>query len=112
MPLTIQEVMQHMPERLIPEQAQGVTANIQFDFSLDGGGCYAVSIHDGRCEVHEGRIDQPDATLLTSQATYIAIAEGRTNAMNAFMTGQLRVSGNLPLMLKMQTMFDPTRPNS
>ena len=52
-------------------------------------------------------LDEPDATMTTTQDTYVAIAEGRTNAMTAFMMGKLRVSGNLPLMMRFQQIFGP-----
>lgn len=107
---TIEELMlTRLPAAFAPEQAQGLTATIQFDFSLDGGGEYVVEIHDGRCEARAGRAAQPDATLLTSQETYLAVAEGRTNAMTAFMTGKLRVSGNLPLLMRFQQLFPTLR---
>jgi putative sterol carrier protein len=106
MPPTIQTLMlERMPQGFSPELAEGVTANVQFDFSVDDGGLYVVSIADGKCSVREGTIDQPDATMLTSQETYLAVAEGRLNAMTAFMTGKLRVSGNLPLLMQFQQMF-------
>lgn len=108
----IQELMlQRLPQSFMPEQAGGVTANIQFDFGLDGGGQYVVAIADGQCAVREGAIDQADATLVTSQATYLDIAEGRANAMTAFMSGKLKVSGDLPLLMKFQQMF-ALRPKS
>lgn len=107
---TIDELMmKRLPAAFAPEQAQGLAATIQFDFSLDGGGQYVVTIRDGRCEVNAGRVEQPDATLLTSQETYLAVAEGRTNAMTAFMMGKLRVSGNLPLLMRFQQMFPTLR---
>jgi putative sterol carrier protein len=104
---TIDELMLTlMPQAFVPAQAQDVSATVQFDFSLDGGGQYVVTIAGGKCETHAGTVDQPDAAILTSQATYLAVAEGRTNAMTAFMMGQLRVSGNLPLLMRFQQMFN------
>jgi len=106
MPPSIQTLMlERMPQGFSPELAEGVTANVQFDFSQDDGGYYVVSIADGKCSVREGTLEQPDATMITSQATYLAVAEGSLNPMTAFMTGKLRVSGNLPLLMKFQQMF-------
>ncbi len=106
MATSIRELMlNRLPAAFVPEQAQALTATIQFDFGADGE--YAVFIADGKCSVREGRVDQPDATMATNQDTYLAIAEGRTNAMTAFMTGKLRVSGNLPLLMRFQQIFGP-----
>ncbi len=106
MPPSIQDLMlKRLPQAFVPEQAEGVNASIQFEFDQDGE--YVVSIADGQCSVRAGRIDQPDATMATTHDTYLAIAEGRTNAMTAFMTGKLRVSGNLPLLMRFQQIFGP-----
>jgi putative sterol carrier protein len=112
MTLTVAEIMQAMPQALIPEKAAGVKATVLLDFSGEGGKSYVVRIDDGRCEVGEGPIDQPDAVMLTTEENYVAIVEGRLDAMKAFMTGQLKVKGNLNLLLKFQQMFDPSRVQS
>jgi putative sterol carrier protein len=105
---TIQELMLvRTPQAFVPEQAQDLTATVQIDFTQDGGGIYVVSIANGQCTVSEGAIDQPDAVMLTSQETYLAVAEGTLNVMTAFMTGKLRVSGNLPLLIRFQQIFGP-----
>lgn len=107
---TVDDLMlNRLPAAFAPDQAEGVSATFQFDFSLDGGGEYVVEIRDGRCQTRAGRAAQPDATLLTSQETYLAVAEGRTNAMTAFMMGRLRVSGSLPLLMRFQQMFPTLR---
>jgi putative sterol carrier protein len=107
MTLTIEQIMQHMPEAFVPEKAAGVKSNVQLDFG--GDGIYVVHIADGKCEVTSGAIDQPDATMITSADTYIALIEGKQDAMRAFMSGQLKVKGNLQLLLKFQSFFDPSR---
>ena len=105
MPETIEQIMQRLPEAFDPAQAKGVTAKVQFDFTSDGGKQYVVTIADGACSVDEGTTTQPDATLISSQATYEAVAAGRLNAATAFMTGKLKVKGNMQLLLKFQQMF-------
>lgn len=107
MTFTLEQIMQHMPEALVPEKAAGLAANVQLDFGESGS--YAVRIAADRCTVTPGPIDQPDATLIASAETYIAMIEGRLATMNAFMTGQLKVKGNLNLLLKFQSLFDPSR---
>lgn len=105
--LTITEIMQHMPEAFVPEKANGVKSNVQLDFG--GDGIYVVHIADGKCEVTSGAIDQPDATLIASADTYIALIEGKLDAMRAFMMGQLKVKGNMQLLLKFHSLFDVSR---
>ena len=102
---SIEEIMQRLPAAFDPARAQGVKANVQFDFSSDGGKLYVVRIADGQCWVEDGTLANPDATLIASQATYQAVAEGRLNAATAFMTGKLKVKGNLQLLMRFQQFF-------
>ncbi len=102
---TIDEIMQRLPGAFDPSRAQGVRANVQFDFTSDGGQKYVVRIADGACTTEVGEVPNPDATLITSQATYQAVAEGRLNTATAFMTGKLKVKGNLQLLMRFQQIF-------
>ena len=54
---------------------------------------------------HPREIANPDAALITSQATYLAVAEGRLNVATAFMTGKLKVKGNMQLLMRFQQIF-------
>ena len=102
---TIDEIMQRLPTAFDPDRAQGVKANVQFDFTSDGGKQYVVRITETDCTVEEGEIAEPDATVITSQATYQAVVEGRLNVATAFMTGKLKVKGNLQLLMRFQQIF-------
>jgi putative sterol carrier protein len=102
---TIEDIMQRLPVAFDPQQAQGVKADIQFDFTSDGGKKYVVHIADSQCRVEEGEVANPDATLISSQATYQAVSEGRLNVATAFMTGKLKVKGNLQLLMRFQQIF-------
>ena len=99
---TVAEIMQKLPTVFDPAKSAGMTATIQMDFSADNNGLYLVRIADGQCVVEEGQIDQPDATMLMTGAAYMAMATGQLDIMKAFMTGQVKVKGNLPLLMKLQ----------
>lgn len=102
---TIDEIMGRLPGAFDPARAQGLKANVLFDFTSDGGKKYVVRIADGTCTVKDGEVANPDATLITSQATYVAVAEGRLNVATAFMTGKLKVKGNMQLLMRFQQIF-------
>ncbi len=102
---TIDEIMQRLPTAFDPAQAQGLKANVQFDLTSDGGKQYVVRINEGSCTVEEGAIADPDATVIASQAAYQDVVEGRLNVATAFMTGKLKVKGNLQLLMRFQQLF-------
>jgi putative sterol carrier protein len=83
---TIEEIMQRLPAAYDPARAQGLKANVQFDFTSDGGQKYLVRIADGKCTVEEGELANPDATVISSQA-HTKRWPRRLNVATAFMTG-------------------------
>ena len=106
---TIAEVMRAMPAAFVPDKATGVNAKVQFDFTGEGGGQYVIDIHDGACEVSEGASTDAKTTVTVAASDYIDIVAGRLDAMKAFMSGKLKVKGDVAFMLKFQQMFDPKR---
>ena len=101
----IKSIFPEMVERLIPEKAEGVDVLIQFDLSGDNGGLYWVKIVDGTAESGEGVTDSPSMTLKASADDWFAVSTGQLNAMSAFMSGKIKIQGDMGIAMKMQTMF-------
>jgi len=101
----IKSIFPEMVERLIPEKAEGVNVVIQFDLSGDNGGQYWVKIEDGNAESGEGTADNPSMTLNASADDWYAVSTGQMNAMQAFMSGKIKIQGDMGIAMKMQTMF-------
>ena len=57
-----------------------------------------------------GGVDEPDTTITTSDETWIAIAEGKQDAMKAFMIGKVKVTGNMTLALRITQLFQAAEP--
>ena len=103
---SIQEVFDAMPSRFVPEQAGDMRATIQFDLSGDGGGQWYATIADRALQVYPGVAASPSLTLTTSATDYLAIINGELKPMAAFMQGRVRVRGDMPLLMRMQSLFD------
>jgi putative sterol carrier protein len=106
MPSSIQSTMKHMPEVFIPERAQGVDAVIQFGFTGDEAGEWAVHIHDGRCDVSPGRAEHAALQFAADSSDFLAILNGEMDGMRAFMQGKLQLAGDLGLAMKLLKLFD------
>jgi putative sterol carrier protein len=98
-------LFEQMTQRFNPEKAKDVDALIQFDLSGDSGGQYWVRIADGACTAGEGAQENPRITIKASAETWQDVAAGKTNVVNAFMMGKLKVQGDMGLAVKMQQMF-------
>ncbi len=103
------ELMSKMPKMFVPEKAADVAAKVQFEFTGDGGGQYVIHIHDGVCELSEGAAPDARTTVSVAAADYMDIVEGRLDSMKAFMTGKLKVKGDMMFMMRFQQMFDPKK---
>ena len=101
----VRDLFPAMVERLIPEKAADVNATILFDLSGDNGGFFWIKIAEGAAESGLGEVPNPSMTVKASADDWFAVASGQTNAMQAFMTGKLKILGDMGLAMKMQTMF-------
>lgn len=95
-----------MPNRFNKEAAKGLNAVYQFDLSGDGGGKWHVIIKDENCEVKEGpAASPPSITISMTAQDYLDMISGKLNGQMAFMTGKLRIAGDMGLALRMQSLF-------
>jgi putative sterol carrier protein len=104
-PTTCREVFDQMPGRLNKDAAKGLNAVYQFDLSGDGGGKWAVLINNDLCQVQEGSHASPNITISMAAKDYLDMVAGKLNGQMAFMTGKLRISGDMGLALKLQGLF-------
>jgi putative sterol carrier protein len=83
-------------------KAAGLNATYLFD--IDGAGKWLVRVENGKVSVHEGTGDA-DTTITASADTFMKIVNGQQNATSAFMTGKLKVTGDLSNAMKLQKLF-------
>ncbi len=102
---TLEEIFSEMPNRLNEDQAQGVDMTIQFDLSGDEGGHYALHVANGEANVVEETLAAPTATIKMDATDYKKMVTGQLDPMTAFMTGKVKVEGDLGAVMKMQTLF-------
>lgn len=89
----------------IPEKADGINAVILFDLSGDNGGQFWIRIADGTAESGEGAAEEPAMTVKAAADDWFAVSTGQMNPMQAFMTGKIKILGDMSLAMRMQTMF-------
>jgi len=72
---------------------------------IDAGGDetrYWIVIADGAIDMGIGDLDPVDATITQSYDTAAALSRGELNAVTAFMTGKIKVAGDMGLLLSLQ----------
>jgi putative sterol carrier protein len=78
---------------------------IQFmtDDGPEGPVSYYLSASGGDAVMSLGELESPDVTVKQSYDTASAISKGELNTQTAFMTGKLKVSGNLAKLMMHQS---------
>jgi len=104
-PSSCKQVFEQMPSRFKKEAAQGLKAVYQFDLSGEGGGKWQISINNDHCDVKEGAHPSPNVTISMAANDYLDMVAGKLNPQMAFMSGKLRMSGDMSLALRFQGLF-------
>src|SRR5262245_19190728 len=85
-----------------PSVAEKINASYQFELSGDGGGSWAVDLTKRADFVIPGTIENPKVTINMTAKDFDDLVEGRLNGQMAFMTGKLKLKGDMSLALKLQ----------
>jgi len=78
--------------------------NNSYLFDIEGAGKWKVDVQDGSVKVTEDAEDA-DVTITTSEETFEKITSGEQNATSAYMTGKLKVKGDMGAAMKLQKLF-------
>jgi putative sterol carrier protein len=100
--MTVQEFFDTLPIRVDPAKTAGM--NNTYVFEVQDSGTWTVRVVDGAVEVSEGAQDA-DCTITASEETFGRIVAGETNATTAYMTGKLKIAGDMGAALKLQKLF-------
>ena len=88
--------------------AAGITLAMQFNVSDVPEGsitAYYLKLDEGAPTAAAGEIEGPDVGISSDYATSAAIAQGDLNTQTAFMTGKLKVTGNLAKLMMHQNVI-------
>jgi len=104
-PGSCKQVFEQMPSRFKKDAAQGLNAVYQFDLSGEGGGKWQISIANDKSDIKEGAHPSPNTTISMAAQDYLDMVGGKLNPQMAFMSGKLRISGDMGLALRFQGLF-------
>jgi len=94
-----------LPNRLASADLRGVEATILFSFTGEGGSDWNLSLHDGIAETGQGAAAGPNVTITLAAEDFKAILAGKLGGQTAFLTGRLRIQGDMNLALKLQSLL-------
>jgi acyl dehydratase/putative sterol carrier protein len=102
----LDQIFQGMQERFQPDKASGVDATVQW-LIADGGEekPYALTIKDGGFSWEHGQSESPTVTLSTDSDSFVALMTGKAQGATLYMSGKLRIQGDLMLAQRMSSFF-------
>jgi putative sterol carrier protein len=98
---TVQEFFDTLPQR---DASKTEGMNNSYLFDIEGAGQWVVSVADGAISVTEGG-GEADTTISTSEESFLAISRGELNPTSAYMTGKLKIKGDMGAAMKLQKLF-------
>ena len=99
---TAQEFFDALPSRVSPDRIEGM--NNTYVFDIEGAGTWTVKVADGAVTVTDGA-EEADCTFSATEETFEKIASGEQNATTAYMTGKLKIRGDMGAAMKLQKIF-------
>jgi putative sterol carrier protein len=102
---TVKETFDNMPSKFRADKAAGITATIQYEITGDQGGTWHAVIKDGACTVASGAAATSNLTLTMSSQDWLDMAGGKLNPQMAFMSGKLKLKGDMGLAMKVGGLF-------
>jgi len=99
-------IFQGMQSRFRPDAARGVDATVQW-LIKDGDEekPYALTIKDGAFSWEQGQTESPTVTLATDRDSFTALMSGQAQGAALYMSGKLRIQGDLMLAQRMGQFF-------
>jgi putative sterol carrier protein len=91
--MTPDQIVEAMPNFLIPEKAGTTKATIAFDLSGDNAGKWWVKIHDGKAESGQGDPTEPANLTLQADRDWVVMT-GQMDGTSAFMQSKLKIKGD------------------
>jgi putative sterol carrier protein len=101
--MAAKDFFESLPGRADANKLAGV--NNSYFFDIEGEGKWLVDVRDGGLNVTEGEGTDPDVTITTSSDVFDDIVAGKQNPTTAYMTGKLKIKGDMGAALKLQKLF-------
>jgi len=99
---TVKGFFGSLESKLNSEPSKLVGMNAVYQFQV-GEETYSVSMKDGKCSVVSAASSDPNCIVTMAENDFLEMLAGRLNGQMAFMTGKLKVAGDMGLALKLES---------
>ncbi|WOE43177.1 SCP2 sterol-binding domain-containing protein [Acinetobacter chinensis] len=98
-------ILNKLPAALNVEATDGVECVIQLQLSVP----YVIQINDSHCDIQQAENADADVVLTTSDEVFIELLTGKIAGAMAFMSGKLKIDGDIMLAKEISDYFDASK---
>ena len=98
----VSDFFEQLPSRVDPGKTAGL--NNSYVFDIEGAGTWTVKVADGGVTVDDGDTGG-DCTISASAETFEKVVKGEQNPTAAYMSGKLKIKGDMGAAMKLQKLF-------
>ncbi len=99
---SVRDFFEGLEGRIDESKTAGMTNSYLFD--IEGAGQWRVAVNDGKVDVVEGG-EGADVTISANEDNFMKIVRGEQNPTTAYMTGKLKIKGDMGAAMKLQKLF-------
>ncbi|MDF2626724.1 MAG: hypothetical protein K0R39_555 [Symbiobacteriaceae bacterium] len=88
-----------------PAKIAGIRTKFQFEVTGEGGGTYHAVFDNGAHDIGEGAVENPACTVIIAANDFVNLATGKLNPTAAFMSGKLKIKGDMAQAMRLQSLF-------
>ena len=104
--VVLDQIFAAMAAAAVPEATAARTALVQFDVTApDGVHSYLLNCADGKCVAQKSTGEAARLTISLALLDFIRMVVGKTDGMQLFLSGRLRLSGDMKLAQSMPRWF-------
>jgi putative sterol carrier protein len=103
MSTSLESFFADLPKKAAERDLSGVRVN--YAFAIENGKAWTVHIDDGKVTVTDGADASADCTISGSEETYDQLLERKLGAMSAYLSGRLKVSGDLGAAIQLEKLL-------
>lgn len=100
---SVSEFFEGLPSRVDSSKIEGMNNTYRFD--VDGAGSWTVDVSDGQVSVAQDGDGEADCTIAVSDDNFQKLVAGELNPTTAYMTGKLKIKGDMGAAMKLQKLF-------
>lgn len=98
-------ILNKLPTALNTEATDGVECVLQLNLSSP----FTIQINDSTCEIQQGENADADVVLTTTDDVFIDLITGKVAGAMAFMSGKLKIDGDIMLAKEISDYFDASK---